>query len=156
MAFAGGQRLTAALLNSVLGVEVSDTQDTTGSYTGTTYGTTLSAGTVCGVVFVAPASGKVDVYNTALIENSGTGRSHCTVQIRAGGTIGSGTVFTAASDANSLAMQSGDAADDATLSKVTPITGLTPGATYNCQQLVRATTGNVITTWRRLIVRPVI
>lgn len=156
MAFAGGQRLTAALLNSVLGVTVSDTQDTTGSYTGTAYGTTLSAGTVAGVAFIAPASGSVFVHNTALIENSGTGRSHCSFRIGTGGTIGSGTPFLVAADANGIASQSGDAADDMTLSKAVLVTGLTPGATYNAQQQVRATTGNVVTTWRRLAVQPVV
>jgi hypothetical protein len=156
MALAAGQRLTAALLNGLLGSVVGDTQDTTGQATSTTYVTSLSAGSVAGVVFVAPTSGAVIVHNTALVENSGTGRSHCTIQVRTGGSIGSGTVFLAAADANGIASQSGDATDDMTLSKPVLVTGLTAGSTYNAQQLVRATSGNVITTWRRLIVVPVV
>jgi hypothetical protein len=153
---AGGQRLTAALLNSVLGVLVSDTQDTTGGRTATTYSATLSAGTACGVAFIAPASGSVIVHNMALLENSGTGRSHCSVRIGTGGTIGGGTPFLAAADENGIAMQSGDATDDATLSKPIVVSGLTPGATYNAQQQFRATAGTVTTSWRRLAVQPVV
>lgn len=154
MAFAGGQHLTAALLNSVLGTTVGDTQDTTGNRAATTYSATLSAGSACGVVFIAPASGAVLVHNTALLENSTTGRSHCSVRIGTGGTIGSGTPFLVAADENGIAMQSGDAADDATLSKTLLVTGLTPGATYNAQQQFRATAGSCIVTWRRLVVEP--
>ncbi len=158
MAFAGGQRLTAALLNGVLGVTVGDTNDTTGTYSGgATYGTSLSAGAVAGVAFIAPASGSVIVYNTALVENNTTtGRSHCSFRIGTGGTIDGGTVFLAAADANSIAMQSGDATDDASLSKPVLVTGLTPGATYNVQQHMKATSGNCITTWRRIVVHPVV
>lgn len=155
MAFAGGQRLTAALLNSVLGVTVGDTQDATGGRTSTTYAATLSAGTAAGVAFIAPASGAVIVHNTALMENTGTGRSHCAPRIGTGGTIGGGTPFLVAADENSIAMQSGDATDDATISKPLLVTGLTPGATYNAQQQFRATAGTVTVTWRRLVVQPV-
>ena len=156
MAFAGGQRLTAALLNSVLGVTVGDTQDATGDRNATTYAATLSAGTAAGVAFIAPASGAVIVHNTALVENTvNLGRSHVSFRIGTGGTIGGGTPFLVAADENSIAMQSGDLQDDASLSKATLVTGLTPGATYNAQQQYRATTGICRVTWRRLVVQPV-
>jgi hypothetical protein len=148
MAFAG-QRLTA----NVLGVAVSSTESALGSTTSTSYTATLTGGTACGVAFVAPASGTVIVHNSGLIDNSGTLRTYCTFRIRTGGTIGSGTDVVAALDANSIANVG---VDDVTEGRSIMVTGLTPGATYNCQQLFKvsaASTGTFVS--KHLAIQPV-
>lgn len=135
--FAAGQRLTAALLNGIFSPSASDTQNTLGTTLSTTYTATLTGGTACGLTFVAPASGCVMVHNSTVLDSSASAvnrRTYCTFQIKTGGTIGSGTTFTAASDDNAI-YNSGDY--DIEVGRAIRITGLTPLATYNCQQLFR-------------------
>lgn len=138
--FAAGQRLTAQLLNAAFTEAVTDVQATSGTTTSTTYTATLTGGTACGVVFVAPTSGKVNVHNSAFIDNSTTPRSLVTFRIRTGSSIGSGSDVVAALDVNAIGAVN---VDDTTYGKTVTVTGLTPGATYNCQQLFKVSSASM-------------
>lgn len=111
-----------------------DTQNTSGTTTSTSFTVTLSGGTACGIAFVAPNSGKVWIHNAANMFNSGA--AHCVTgfRVRTGGVIGSGTDVTVAADSNSLvAGGAGGVADRHGVPYLQQ--GLTPGSTYNVQQL---------------------
>lgn len=154
MAFAAGQRLTAQLLNDTFGVTVTDVQTTAGTTTSTSYTNTLAGGTACGVVFTAPKSGAVVVHNSAFLDNSTTGRNYLAFDIRTGSTIGSGTSFRAASDADMVASLG---SNDMTMGRSVLVTGLTPGAIYNCQQAFKTSSGTTASySWKQLVVQPVI
>lgn len=155
MTFVAGQFLTASLLNSTWTPSTEDTQNTLGSTTSTTFTATLTGGTACGVTFVAPLSGIVWVFNNCFVENTGAAaRAYCTHRVRTGGTIGSGVDVVAAADENAIAA-AGGAGDDMASGRAFRVTGLTPGQTYNVQQLFRVSgsTGNFA--WKRLGVEPV-
>jgi hypothetical protein len=156
MAFAGGQRLTAALLNSVLGVTVGDTQTAAGTTTtSANYTATLTGGTACGVAFVAPASGSVVVHNSAFLTNNSTGRSYMAFRIGTGSSIGAGTLVRAASDADMVSSHD-TATLDMTAGRAIVVTGLTPGAAYNCQQQFKTSAGTTASfSWKHLAVEPV-
>lgn len=135
MAFGAGQRPTAAQLNDAMGVIQSDTQITNGTTTSTSYTATLTGGIACGIAFVAPASGKVEIKNESEINNTG-GYSLCTIRVRTGAVIGSGADVVAVTDDNALFHNT-----NIRLSVFNTITGLTPGASYNVQQLFKVTAG---------------
>lgn len=154
MALAAGQRLTAALLNNMFGVVASDTQNTSGTTTSTTYTATLTGGTACGLTFVAPTSGKVIVHNSANIKNSTTNFSGCVPIIREGGSIGSGTTFLAADDNLAIAVRG---SDEVQMGRAILVTGLTAGNTYNVQQAFKVNAASTLTILRKhLLVVPVI
>src|ERR1700754_4777363 len=135
MAFVAGRRLTADYLNDTFTASASSTQNTLGTTTSTSYTATLTGGTACGVVFVAPASGVVIVHNSSVVDSSDAAqRSYCTFRIKTGGTIGSGTHFLGASHHHPV-YNLGTA--DSDFGKSIRVTGLTPGATYNVQQLFK-------------------
>ena len=132
---------------------LNDAQSATGTTTSTTYTATLAAGgTACGKVFVAPASGSVVIHNATQIQAS-AGNSFCTIRVRTGDTIGSGTDVLPAGD------------DDAVITNVAavviragvdvPVDGLTPGNTYNAQQLFKNDAAGTCTVSRKkIIVKP--
>lgn len=152
MAFVAGQILTAQMLNDTFGVAVNSIQNTVGSTTATSYTATLTGGTTCSVVFVAPLSGAVLIVNTCgITASSSTQAAYCTFEIRRGGTPGSGTILLAASDDYFVA-SSGSLTEEA--SRVSLITGLTPGTIYNCRQLFRSTSGSAAFEKKELIANP--
>jgi len=155
MTFVAGRRLTASYLNNTFTASSSDTQDTSGTTTSTTYTATLTGGTACGCTFVAPLSGVVMVINSlGFVDNTTTPRSVCTIRIKTGGTIGSGTDFLAAVDANAAAATN---VDDKSQTRVKRVPGLTPGATYNVQQLFKVSSASTATfASKHLAVVPVI
>jgi hypothetical protein len=131
----------------------------TGSTTSTTYTATLTSSTTPQQAFVAPPSGKVLIhwscYSTHTVAN---GFAYMSFEVRAGATLGSGTVFLAASDTNAIANRPSGAGsvDDAQYGSSKLVTGLTPGSSYNIQgmyKIVTAGTGTFIN--RRIIVQPV-
>lgn len=143
MAFSAGARLTATLLNNTFPASASDTQDTQGTTTSTTYTATLTGGTACGCTFVAPLSGVVIIVNSlGFVDNSTTPRSLCTIRVRTGGSIGSGSDVVAALDANACAAVN---VDDASQTRVKRVPGLTPGNTYNVQQLFKVSSASTAT-----------
>jgi hypothetical protein len=102
--------------------------DETG-YAGTSYGPGTN---VCGVTFVAPTSGRVEIKWYARAESNGANTTRISVAVRNGGVIGSGTAVLAANDGRAIEHVLGaDNNDERAM--VYPLTGLTPGATYNAQ-----------------------
>jgi hypothetical protein len=132
---------------TVLGADTppsqSDFQATSGTTTSTTYTATLTGGTACGLVFTAPTSGRVLVCNNTAIVNSATQATYCSFAIRAGGSIGSGTVFLSEADGHAILNTT---TSNARYGTTRVVEGLTPGSTYNAQQLFRvaASTGTYV------------
>src|ERR1044071_5530487 len=124
MAILGGDPATATQITDELGTSLGDTQNTDGTTTSTTYTSTLTGGTACGFSFVAPPSGKVRIYNNCELNNSG-GFSLCTIRVRTGGTVGSGSDVVAASDNNTLFHNTNIRLGISVL-----VTGLAAGSTY--------------------------
>jgi hypothetical protein len=125
-------RLRASELNEItaaLNVASADNADaTTRTTTSTTFTTTLSAANICGTSFVAPPSGIVAVHFAVFMFNSGSNFTQTSPSVRAGGTVGSGTVHLASADARSIS-HVGTAGERP--GAMTRVTGLTAGATYN-------------------------
>lgn len=137
------------------GATVSAQQSASFDATITTFGTSASSGsyTDCGVVFVAPSSGRVTISVQARFQSS-TATSGCLVspETRAGGTIGAGTVVEAASDINGASHYGDTFARSGTTHL---LSGLTPGNTYNTRLLHRASANTATFALRELIVEPV-
>lgn len=134
-------------------VTVADTQNTIGTTTSNSYTATLSGGTACGVAFVAPASGVVLIFNVLQIQ-AASGNSFCTVRVRTGSSVGSGSDVLAAGDDDSVIVNSAGSLFRGTA--VLRVTGLTPGSSYNAQQLFKNDASATCTTTRKkLIVQPV-
>lgn len=132
---AAGQRVRAVDFTQA----VTDTQSTSGTTTSTSFTETLTNGTACGVVFVAPTSGSVMVVNSAQMDNDSSGGfTFLGFIVRTGSTIGSGSTVLDADFARSL-MVVGTA--DIQASRSVVVTGLTPGATYNVRQAFRVSAG---------------
>jgi hypothetical protein len=133
--FATGQRLTADLLNTNLVApdEASDTEtaDET-AFTNTSFD---SGSSVCGTTFVAPESGNVLVLWSARFQaNTSSINALVSVSVATGGTIGSGTVVSPASDESALETTRGLGATADTRMQAAMfrrVTGLTAGDTYN-------------------------
>lgn len=125
-------------------------QNTAGTSSAGAFSATLTGGTTCSMTFVAPATGTVDIHNTAQVSNNTGGMSSiASVEVRAGAVVGSGTVVLAA------AIENGILAGDATrCTVITPVTGLTAGSTYNVQVLYVVTGGTGTFANKRLTVRP--
>lgn len=163
--FTVGKRLLASQLNTftpsgdvVAGGKVqatsaqsaSDTQLTNGTTGSTTFTATLTGGTACGLTFVAPPSGVVFVTNRCGQFNT-TDFSICGFQIRAGGSIGSGTIFQAVDDDHSLISKAANLEQRGDRWRVA---GLTPGSTYNAQGLYRVVSGTGNFQRKHLAVEP--
>lgn len=129
------------------------TQNTSGTTTSTSYTATLTGGTACSLTFVAPPSGQVMVDNSCNLSNSLTSGVLMGFEVRTGAVIGSGSVAFAASDNDSVSASGvANAGHRSTVS--TPVTGLTPGATYNVRQLFRVSAGTGTYISKRLTVVP--
>lgn len=118
-----------ALESQVSTSSASNTDPTTSrTTTSTSFTSTLSPANICGTSFVAPTSGKVLITWRATLVNSGANYSSCSFEIRAGSTVGAGTVFLASADERTISTDSttyeGQGASEY-------VSGLTPGATYN-------------------------
>lgn len=124
-----GQPITAA----DLGQAQADTQSSSGTTTSTSYTSTLTGGTACGVAFVAPASGAVLIISNCQISNSGANNSRCSFVVRTGAVVGSGGTVLAADDSRAQ-LHNGTTAERGSIQH--PMTtGLTPGQSYNVQQV---------------------
>lgn len=113
-------------------------QNTAGTTSSTSYTSTLTSGTACGVAFVAPTSGKVLVHNSALLDHSTTGTSWCSWILRTGASIGSGSTALGLSASDSRAIKH-IGTSESRQGDTYLITGLTPGASYNIVQQFRTT-----------------
>lgn len=126
----------------------SNTDPTTSrSTTSTSFTSTLSPANICGTAFVAPTSGKVLITWRATLVNSGANYTACSFEIRAGSTVGSGTVFLASADERTVSTDSttyeGQGASEY-------VSGLTPGANYNVF-LTHRVVGGTQTVLRRTV-----
>jgi hypothetical protein len=153
MALRAGHIATTADFASTLG----STETAIGTTVATAFTATLTgAGALaCGIAFTAPPSGSVIVHNSSVVDSSDAAqRSYCTFRIRTGSTIGSGTDFVAAADVNSIYNLG---TSDICVGRAILVTGLTPGSSYNCQQLFRSASGAATATFlnKHLIVQPV-
>lgn len=123
--WAGSTTVTSGLLNS--------------GGSGTASTSYVNLGSPEGVAFVAPPSGKVSInWGTRISNNVAGNAGFCTIQVRSGTTVGSGTIISAAADAPA-ARHVGVDLDKWTRS--TPISGLVAGSNYNVQLLFRSSAG---------------
>ena len=123
--------------------------------------TTYAAGSpVCGTTFVAPPTGKVYVTVSGEIRGSASNSfARLSFEIRAGGSVGAGTVHTAAADNRAIiGGQFGVAITDFRHggSRECLITGLTPGATYNVRTMHVLNAGSGAVYGRELLIKPVL
>lgn len=128
-----------------------------GSFTfnATTFGTDNDSGTYvdCGVSFVACATGRAMVLFGGSTDNSTAGAFTIMAPvIRTGGTVGSGTVFLAASDDEALSV--GDVIAMRLGAPPVLLTGLTSGDTYNVRLEHRVSAGVGTLLRRRVTVAP--
>ena len=121
-------------------------QPTSGSTTSTSYTTTLTGGTACGVAFVVPPSGAVMITNELqLSASAGAGLfSLCTIRVCTGAVVGSGTAIVTAQDANAVQVSQNTAG--ATGMRRTYVSGLTSGNSYNVQQWFKVIGANTMNT----------
>lgn len=144
---AAGHKVTATDLAMLAD---SDTQNTSGTTTSTSYTATLTGGTACGKAFVAPPSGKVLIINNCYFFHSAASFAFCTIRLKTGASIGSGTDVIAAADAECLVTGGVSSQGRGRL-----VTGLTAGSSYNVQQMFRVdTSGTGTFVNKQLIVIP--
>lgn len=137
-----GDKVTALTSNS-------DTQNTSGTTTSASYTATLTGGTACGFAFVAPASGKVLIFNTCFVSPTGGTNGFATVRVRTGAVVGSGSDVVAASDTNAVIPPAGTYIRG---TSVIPVSGLTPGSSYNAQQMFRQDGASTLTVRDKVLV----
>jgi hypothetical protein len=124
---------------------------TTGSTTSTSYITALPTAGACGVAFVAPPSGKVTIlYGTAGF-NSAANDNKTAVRVGTGATVGGGTSVYAATD-NDMILFTGSATYG--IGRVTEVSGLTAGDTYNAAMAHRVSAGTGSFLFRTIKVIP--
>lgn len=153
MAFAAGQKVTAAQLNSAAptGAVQSAVNSTVGTTTSTSYTDTLTSSTTVSLGFTTPGSGSIKVTIIAAMQNNTAG-SYVAVSFRISGAAGT----VAASDDYQVYTQgTGTSRPESRISGSTIITGLTPGAagTVTMQHKVTANIGTY--NYRRIIIEPI-
>lgn len=98
-------------------------------FASTTYAPGASA---CGVTFIAPTSGRVQVSWFARYESNSTNFTFISAAVRTGGVIGSGTSVAVASDGVAIETAAGtDVNQQYPMYRM--VTGLSAGSTYNAQ-----------------------
>jgi hypothetical protein len=104
------------------------------AFTSTSY---TKGGTTVGVTFVAPTTGRVLLFWHARMENNGTAancRTIISIEVATGGTIGSGSVVSAADDDSAIETTLGAAGGEQSRMEACMyrfVSGLTAGNTYN-------------------------
>lgn len=119
--------------------------------TGITSATFAAGSPVCGLAFTAPPSGAVWVtvggLPVVILSGNVTRRCELSWELRAGSTIGSGTVVLGASNIRMVAIGIGATSGlraDVEMTHRWRMTGLTPGAAYNVRTMHRVNvTGSV-------------
>lgn len=132
---------------------VQDDQIDSYTFTITTLGVATTGGTynTCGVAFVAPTTGRVEVFTTALLVNSGANTTAIAPVVREGAVVGSGTTFDAGDVTKEFATTTA-AGGRGEVSHL--VEGLTPGADYNVRLEHRVGAGTGTASRRRVRVRP--
>jgi hypothetical protein len=148
----------AASVLQAMPATVQNTQSSLYSATNNTYGTQSSSGsyTHCAVVFTAPETGRVIIQWSGGVRNIASGSSpvaYLSPEVRAGGTVGSGTVVLGSNDARSVRTNlAGSATVRAGAAHL--LAGLVPGNSYNARILHRVTSQTGEFFQRGLIVAP--
>lgn len=129
------------------------------AFTSTSY---IQGTAICGVTFVAPSSGSVRIdWRARFQSNSNNTRAAVSVQVRAGGTIGGGTIVSDGDDDSALeTSQSSTAGTTAAETRTQAgtwrrVTGLTAGTVYNAVTVHKMlSAGNATIFSRSIMVTP--
>jgi hypothetical protein len=140
-------QLTPAAIGAQPAAAQYDAEDNaSGTTQSTTYTPTLTGATAVGFSFVAPASGKVTILWASQISVTPAAYGFVSIEIRTGGTVGSGTVIMSPTDDYAMAYNS-TLADRRTVHRT--ISGLTAGATYNLRHQHKCSVGTSTATFVR-------
>lgn len=132
---------------------VNDIQNTAGTTASAAYTATLTGGTTCVAVFVAPPTGNVLIHNNCEPTGSAAAQAaYCSFEVRTGSTPGGGSVFFAAATSHAV-MGAGTLTTGFGRTKL--ITGLTAGQTYHGRQMFLSTSGTATFEGKELIAQPV-
>jgi hypothetical protein len=145
----------AGALTSRAAVYASSIRTDSGTVTSTTFtATRTGAGGEAGMSFVAPGTGAVVVFWHCGVSDSTAGTfTLVSIEVRTGGTVGSGTVVLAASD--NITIQ-GNATSESSQGTWYPVTGLTAGSTYNVRLMYRVGSGTGTFNRPRVAAAPVL
>ncbi len=143
----GGQRVRSVDFTAA----VSDVQNASGTTTQTSFTSTLTGGTACGVAFLAPSSGQIEIVNTAAIFNSGANDTYVSWELRTGAVIGSGTSIIGP-DNNRALRHNGTTTERSSIAD--SVSGLSPGNAYNVRQMFRVNIGMGTYVSKALSVKP--
>lgn len=142
-AIASGGRQDPAAINAAANAgppTVSYEMATLGSTTSVTYTATITGSSVAGGTFVCPPSGRVMVlWGTGMFHNTLGSSGWCSWEIRAGASVGSGTVVVAADDSRAVRMKVAHATNnDQQWGWHYPVlSGLTASSTYNIRHMFK-------------------
>lgn len=134
---------------------VADAEVASFTFTHTTFAVTGEPAT-CGVVFVAPTTGRVTLDYSCNEGNSTAASVLVAPAVREGGSIGSGTTVLAANDDDAVAILTVAGMNSALVfgGRTRLVTGLTPGSTYNVRLEHRTNTGTATVSRRSITVSP--
>lgn len=147
MAFLAGERITAGRLNSEIPSVEDDQYITATGAVSTTSGsyTTLTGDPAA--IFVAPRSGKVTLrWGASTANGDSTTLSMMSVEVRQGGTVGSGTVELLSDDLRAVIHEG---TLDGTGSFEYTLPNLNEGATYNARVTYKRYAGTGSCSWSR-------
>lgn len=150
--------VTDSINNSVAltPVQSLDSAVTDGNTTSTSYTNSLTTTTFRGIAFTAPATGMVLVSGASSGRNSAGNFAFLEFEVRAGSTIGSGTLIRASDDNSSSSFQSDSTNQQGPLTiPATLVSGLTPGQVYHASLTYRANAGTATYNRRKITVTPV-
>lgn len=140
-------------------VSVQNEVATQGQTTSTSYTATLTGSTAAGVAFVAGLSGKAFIsWAAGMFVQNATDSGWCAIAVKNGGTVGSGSDVLVADDARALRLKSATSlSNDQQWGASYLLTGLTPGNSYNVQEVYKHETGAnaLVVARQRITVVPV-
>lgn len=132
-------------------VSASNTQAALQSPTLTTFSLT---GTTCGVAFIAPPSGIVQIaYGAFQLHSAAAGFSITSPQVAAGASVGAGAVFYAANDDECVQVTGVDGFNQGSAFR---LAGLTAGSAYNVALYTRVSGATGSLRRRRVMVTPIL
>jgi hypothetical protein len=128
-----------------------------GTTISTSYTNSLSSTGIHGVVFIAPASGIVQILGRASGGSGSVGQyAQLDYEVRQGDTIGSGSVVRATSNNTASVFLSSTSGGQGPLNVSGLVTGLTPGAVYNACLTYASSSGASTASFNRryIMVKP--
>lgn len=156
MAFAAGQKIRASYFNTAA-VSAADVSVVAGTTTSATFVNSLTTTGIQGVVFTAGISGIAEVCWQSSGANGTAGAFVLSSsEIRAGSSIGSGTVFALSDESTAPTLSSDPGSQAGQLTGTRVITGLTSGAVYNACLTYRVSAGTGTYGRRQITVKPLL